>query len=114
MDTQTPLRRFRSWYWMLVPALAVAAYVSVVGIDFLADDLWLLNAARNTGIDLTFRTGGRWQFYRPVGELLTWQMGWQLWGVNPVPYHLLGLMAHAATSLALGLWLWQVTGRRSP
>ena len=51
--------------------------------------------------------------YRPVGGLLTWQLGWLLWGAHPLPYHALGLLIHAASALFLGLWLATVTAWRS-
>ncbi|MBF6614066.1 MAG: hypothetical protein IVW55_13135 [Chloroflexi bacterium] len=104
---------FQRWYWALIPLLATAAYVTVLRIGFLSDDYVLLYGARHSGIELrTFSPAG-WVFYRPVGTILTWQIGWQLWGYNPLPYHLISLILHAATALILGLWLAEVTGKRS-
>jgi hypothetical protein len=104
---------FRPWYWGGVPLLALAAWITALRVDFFADDLWLLNAARNSGLTLQ-HIGNDWSFYRPVGMLLTWELGWQLWGFNPLPYHLTGLLVHACASLALALWLAEVTGREVP
>ncbi len=111
---QRRLAPFQRWYWAFIPLLATAAYVTVLRIGFLSDDYILMYGARHSGIDLrTFSPAG-WVFYRPAGTILTWQIGWQLWGYNPLPYHLISLILHAATALMLGLWLAEVTGKRSP
>lgn len=106
---------FRGWYWGLVPLLAMAAYGSVLGVGFLMDDHILLNLAQQPGIDgralLPF-PDSPWIFYRPVGVLFTWELGWELWGLNPWPYHLTSLLLHAGCALVLGLWLAEATGRR--
>jgi hypothetical protein len=96
--------------WLIVPLLALLAYVTVLRVGFLSDDFVLLNANAVRGLDLTvFVPSKDWYFYRPVGLVLTWQLGWLVWGFNPLPYHILGLLAHAATSLILGLCLFEFT-----
>jgi hypothetical protein len=98
--------------WALVPALAGAAYGSVLGLGFAADDFVQLNGVRepaNFGRELLPIVGR--VFYRPVGWFLTWWIGWNTWGANPWPYHLISLALHAAVALVLGLWLAQATGR---
>ena len=52
-----------------------------------------------------------WMFYRPISTVLTWGLGWRLWGDNPFPYHLIGLLLHAGVALTLGLWLAAVSRR---
>jgi hypothetical protein len=109
---------FQPWHWALVPLLALVAYGMVLGVGFLMDDYRLLTLAQEPGIDgralLPFDSS--WVppkgFYRPVGALFTWELGWELWGFNPVPYHLTGLLLHAGCALALGLWLAGATRRR--
>jgi hypothetical protein len=104
--------RFLTWYWALVPLLAVAAYATVVRVNFLSDDFMQLYTGRETGVSLPhLLPSGQVGFYRPVGVLLIWQMGWQLWGFNPAPYHAVQLLLHAANSLILGLWLAGITRR---
>lgn len=109
------LPTFSPWCWLLVPLFAITAYASVVRVGFLSDDLGLLNIARLTPWDsrvlLWPDTTRLW--YRPVGYILTWQVGRELWGLNPLPYHLLGLLAHAGASLVLGLWLATVAANRA-
>ncbi|MEA2574283.1 MAG: protein O-mannosyl-transferase [Chloroflexia bacterium] len=110
----SPAGYSRRLSWAAIPLLAIAAYITVTQLDFLGDDLWLLNEARKSGLVLgVFAPGANWFFYRPLGTLFIWQLGWQLWGFNPLPYHLLGLLAHSLASLALGLWLVELTHKHT-
>jgi len=101
---------WRGWYWALVPLLAIAAYVTVLRVGFLADDFFQLNIGRIwglnpfSGFDLNEPA-----FLRPVGFYFAYQLPWHLWGYNPLPYHITGLLAHAGSALLLGLWLSTVT-----
>ncbi len=113
MTPSFPESAFRRWYWLLIPLLAIAAYATVLRIGFLGDDFVLLAEAdsRRVGFDLLMPRPG-WFLYRPIGSLLIWDLGVRLWGNNPFPFHLQGLLLHALTSLALGLWLAEATSRR--
>lgn len=107
--------RFSRLYWASVPLLAVAAYVTALRIGFIADDFVLIYEPWRRGFDLGLLAPNPtpyWRFYRPVGWLLTWLLGWAVWGFNPLPYHVLGLLLHAGVSLALGLWLAALTSWR--
>jgi protein O-mannosyl-transferase len=97
--------------WLCVPLLACLAYAPVLRLGFLADDFPLLDAARASGLDLRIFAPAAGGPYQPLATLLTWQLGWQIWGLNPFPYHLLGLLLHAGVALALGLALAETTGR---
>ncbi len=113
-----PTLPFRTWYWALVPLLTIVAYFTAVRVGFLKDDLQFLADARNYGFDLGRLVSQDAQlhyglFYRPVGTVLTWRLGWQLWGANPFPYHLESVLIHAANALLVGLWLAQASGRRA-
>src|SRR3712207_6041321 len=73
----------RTLGWALVPALAMAAYLPVLRIGFLADDLALLTLARNYGVDpRALLPTEYWPDYRPVVVLFVWELGWQLWGFD--------------------------------
>jgi hypothetical protein len=99
--------------WALVPLLAVGAYAGVLGIGFLSDDFAFLGNARANGLNAQSLLPVPYGFfYRPVGTVLTWDLGWWAWGFNPLPYHLEGLLAHAGAALCLGLWLAEATSRR--
>src|SRR5690349_6791497 len=108
-----PARR-AGWAWLGVPLLAIAAYAAVLGVGFVSDDWLLLYGGRRKGFELTSllppTNGG---FYRPVGLILTWETGWQVWGANPLPYHVVSLLLHALTALALAAWLAEATGQRA-
>ena len=103
------------WRWVGVPLLAVAAYAPALSVRFVSDDWLLLYAGRRKGFDLDALlppvNGG---FYRPVGSILSWELGWQLWGANPLPYHVLGVLLHALAALALAGCQATATGRRGP
>jgi hypothetical protein len=103
---------FRAWYWALVPFLAIAAYVTVLRIGFLADDLLLLIEGRSGNRLAHLLPSPDWFLYRPVGQLFIWDLGWTLWGYNPLPFHLQGLLLHAGVALVLGLWVSEVSSRR--
>lgn len=106
------LSTWRAWYWVGVPLLAILACATVLRVGFLADDYTLLAQARSGSEGLgVFLPSPQWIFYRPVGTLLTWQLGWLLWGYDPLPYHIVGLLLHAGAVLALGLWASELTGR---
>ncbi|MEP6776144.1 MAG: hypothetical protein ABJA50_11165, partial [Chloroflexota bacterium] len=67
----------------MVPMLAILAYVTVLRIGFLSDDYVLLDRARSAPWDLSaLLPRADFEFLRPVGTFITWQMGWLLWGYN--------------------------------
>jgi len=108
------LHIFRRWYWFLVPLLAIAAYATVLRIGFLGDDSILIAQTQDRHLTLDSllpQPGGF--LYRPLGLLFIWDLGALLWGNNPFPLHLQGLLFHAFTSLALALWVAEVTSRRA-
>lgn len=110
--TRISYSAFRSWYWLFPPFLAIIAYATVLRVGFLADDLILLMASKQGLLGARLLLPSRsWTFYRPVGQLLTWDFGWHLFGFNPLPFHIESLLLHAAVSLVLGLWLAEISSR---
>jgi hypothetical protein len=93
-------------------ALALIAYLPALQLGFLADDYDLLHDASTRPLAASLVPGSTEIFYRPVGKVFTWWVGWQLWGYNPFPFHLESVLLHAAASIALALWLAQTTGNR--
>ena len=105
---------FRRWYWLFVPLLAIAAYITVLRIGYLGDDFSIIAQAGGRQPNFTSMLPPPHYFlYRPLGSLFIWDIGVRLWGYNPFPLHLQGLMLHAITALALGLWAAEVTARRA-
>jgi hypothetical protein len=105
-----PSPTFPRWAWAIIPALAILAYVTVLRIGFLSDDYILLDQARyNVGGLSILLPRADFEFLRPVGTFLTWQLGWPLWGYNPLPYHIIGLLIHALAALFLALWISDLT-----
>ncbi|HST03802.1 MAG TPA: hypothetical protein VLQ48_03615, partial [Chloroflexia bacterium] len=101
--------RFRPTYWLVIPLLAVVAYLNVLRIGFLSDDFVLLFQASTAKSPLYAFAFDRTQyFYRPVGQTLAWWLNWQIWGYDPLPFHLVGLLLHAGIATLLGLWLAEV------
>lgn len=97
-----------------MPLLAIAAYATVLRIGFLSDDFIFLYNSRESGLDLgVFVPEPHWYLYRPLGVVLVGQLGWQLWGYDPVGYHLVGLLLHAGSSLLLGLLAAEISLRRA-
>jgi hypothetical protein len=90
--------------------LALIAYFPALQLGFLADDYDLLHSAASTPLATTLAPSSTEIFYRPVGKVLTWWVGWHLWGYNPFLFHLESLLLHAAASVALALWLARTTG----
>jgi hypothetical protein len=104
---------FGLWLWASIPLLAIAAYAPALRVGFLADDLILLNQAQASGINLgVFLPLPGYFLYRPVGSMLTWQLGWQLWGFNALPFHIISLLLYAGMSMLLGLWVASVSSDR--
>jgi hypothetical protein len=99
--------------WLVVPLLATAAYVTALRVGFLAEDFISVGLGQRTGLTLYYFSPGARPDYRPVGDFITHIVGALLWGLDPLPYHVMGLAMHAAASLLLGLWLAEATGRRA-
>src|SRR6266581_1560229 len=69
----------RRWYWALVPALAVIAYITVLRIGFLSDDYLLLYRSKLEGFNPSSSlAASAFTFFRPLGYFFTWQVGWAL------------------------------------
>lgn len=93
------------------------AYAPALRVGFIQDDfIWLRDSRAFPAPDLwTYLLPApdleHWFFYRPVSDLLTWKLGYLLWGFNPFPYHLIGLLLHAGTATFLALWLAAASAR---
>lgn len=117
----------RPWVWYLVGLAAMVALVHrpLLGSFFLEDDArnlyvgsqveswWGVLYDREVGVEVNN------YFYRPLNHFSMW-LGWRLFGLNPLWYHLYALALLAATCLLLGwllhrisqdpLWAWLAGG----
>ncbi len=98
--TSLPRSRDRaSWHigLGLVAVGVVIAYLPALGAFFVKDDLALLSSAR---LEVPEAFGHSWPggFFRPVAELL---FGGQyaLFGLHPLPYHLVSLAVHTLATI---------------
>ncbi|HKP51671.1 MAG TPA: hypothetical protein VJ183_03365 [Chloroflexia bacterium] len=104
--------RWDSWQlWLLIPALAVVAYAPVLSMWFVADDFDFLGSQEGltlTGSFLDFWDGQL--FYRPLSTIITWGLGYNLFGTNALPYHAVSLALHALVAWMLGRTVATISG----
>ena len=89
--------------WLIVPLLAIAAFAPTLGMWFVSDDfghLLIHQSLPFPRVLIAFDNAS--MFYRPLSTILTWNLGYALFGTNALPYHVISLFLHALTSLFLG------------
>ncbi len=106
LTTTQPWPQVRSWVrGLLLFALALAAYLPATRCGFIWDDDDHLTAnpviVGPLGLKEIWTTT-----HARICPLVqtTWWLEHQLWGLNPMPYHLVNILMHAAAALAL----WRV------
>lgn len=98
--------------------LALLAYWPILDAHPLMDDhlffAWLEQTS--TGEAIRQRLTGNWipyfnqmQMYRPVSGIVQ-AVGYQLFGAQPLPHHLLSLLLHCMTSLLSGILAYRLCG----
>jgi tetratricopeptide (TPR) repeat protein len=115
-DHTPPSGERRSWWWrgwlaaLFLVVAPVMAYWPALHGGFIWDD----NDHISTNLalrsphglwEIWFRPGATCQFY-PMTFTVFW-LGYQLWGLNPLGYHLLNVLLHCLVALLL----WQVLAR---
>src|SRR5215468_10055700 len=84
-----------------IAIVATAAYLPVLGTGFTSDDFFILSRVRAlNGLEhpLAYFRVGFFDYYRPL-VFLSHAIDWEIWGLNPVGYHLRSLMFHAGCSV---------------
>ena len=94
-------RRYTIGAMLGIAILAMAAYLPVLGTGFTSDDFFILSRVRTlNGLEhpLAYFRFGFFDYYRPL-VFLSHAIDWEIWGLNPVGYHLRSLMFHAGCSV---------------
>src|SRR6188474_2507196 len=84
-----------------VAVLTIAAYLPVLGTGFSSDDFFILSRVRAlNGLEhpLVYFQFGFFDYYRPL-VFLSHALDWEVWGLDPVGYHLRSLLLHAGCSV---------------
>ena len=87
-------------------AAAVAVYLPALWTGFTADDFFILARLKQFGglsqPFLYFTALGFFEYDRPLTFLLH-AVDWQVWGLNPLGYHLTNLLLHGGSSVLVFL-----------
>jgi hypothetical protein len=97
--------------WLAVPLLAVVAYAPTLRVWFLSDDFGHLLFHESLAFPkalLAFDNAN--MFYRPLSTVLTWNLGYALFGTNALPYHIFSLLFHALTAFFLARGVAVISG----
>jgi hypothetical protein len=91
-----------SLVWLLVPLLAIAAFAPTLGTWFVSDDFGHLLFHQSLAFPKAlFAFDGANMFYRPLSTVLTWNLGYALFGTNALPYHIFSVLFHALAAYFL-------------
>lgn len=93
--------------------LALAVFTSGLTAGFVSDAwIFLERADRHSIADVfAFAEAQRGGFYRPGIELMFW-LEYRLFGLDPLPYHLLAVACHLGTAALVGAIALHITGQR--
>jgi hypothetical protein len=94
--------QFNALAWLLVPLLAIAAFAPTLGTWFVSDDFGHLLFHQSLAFPkalFAFDTVN--MFYRPLSTVLTWNLGYALFGTNALPYHIFSVLFHALAAYFL-------------
>jgi tetratricopeptide (TPR) repeat protein len=92
---------------LVIAALAASAYFPVYRAGFVWDDD--KHFTENPLMNGTGGLAGIWlenEYYYPITTSVWWAMR-RIWGLNPLPYHLINVLLHAAN----GILLWRLLRR---
>ncbi len=91
-----------SLVWLLVPLLAVVAFAPTLGTWFVSDDFGHLLFHQSLAFPKAlFAFDSANMFYRPLSTVLTWNLGYALFGTNALPYHIFSVLFHAIAAYFL-------------
>jgi hypothetical protein len=98
----------------VIGVVAFLAYWPALGVGFTSDDFFILARMQTFG-GLSdplayFFASGFFEYYRPL-TFLSHAVDWQLWGLNPIGYHITNMVLHAGSSVLVCLLGHRLGGR---
>lgn len=113
--------RWRQFLWLVPLLLGTLVYLNALANGFAGDDpdiivnFPLIRDIRNIPLFFamqdTLADGGETGYYRPLGRLV-YMLDYQLWGLNPLGYHLFNLLLHLLTVSGWYLVVRRLSGVR--
>jgi len=104
-------RRLPALAWLTVPLLAIAAFAPTLRVWFLSDDFGHLMFHQSLAFPKAFIAFDSVNmFYRPLSTVLTWNLGYALFGTNALPYHIFSLLFHALAAFFLARGVAVISG----
>lgn len=89
---------------ILLLLVGAVAYHSALDYPFIQDDYHHMWESRWRGWDsLPHILTVQLPFYRPVSNAWYFCIGDRVWGLNPLPYHIINILAYVASAWAVGL-----------
>jgi hypothetical protein len=107
--------RWLKYLGLIIATVAVitVGYFNVVGTYFVSDDFERIAEASHGSLSYFGTawdgTTGRPAYYRPL-IVQTYALDYALWGLNPLPYHLVNLLLHWGVSLLVALLAIELLG----
>lgn len=97
-----------NWRVLIIWAAATAVFWPTLKTYFLQDDWMFLSFVADKPFTEIFVYQAK-AIYRPLGQQLFFWMGWYLFGLNSIGYHLMGLVIHF-----VNIWLlWKLLAEKS-
>jgi hypothetical protein len=97
--------------WLAAPVLAVVAFAPTLRVWFLSDDFGHLLFHQSLAFPRALIAfDNATMFYRPLSTILTWNLGYALFGTNALPYHIFSLLFHALAAFFLARAVAMISG----
>ena len=101
------------WKAILIIILATwIVWFPTLGAGFASDDWWMLYVILNRDMFWRLLQPWAWGVWRPLSHHLYFDLLYSLFGLNPLPFHILNLSLHTLNALLVG-WIWlKLSGER--
>lgn len=94
-------------YLLLIIFLGFFAYVNTLGNGFVSDDLAIISQNKLIGSPMYF-----WSSPAAIVRPFFYYVMYQLWGANPLPFHLLNIFFHLGTAVLLYVLAFYTTHKK--